>query len=167
MPTFFFPPPPYTTITHHPHRPPTHRRLHRRRRPQPQRPRPQRWWCSTNRATTKPLTWHANGSSGRATSTAILRTPNETPPHPISRTTQQKKEAREQQEARGTKAPLPQGAPCTRSMAIAPSIVCSLLPSRTHSPTYTGQLHRTTPIPLPEDPTTTTPPSANGNDHGR
>ncbi|KIJ90558.1 hypothetical protein K443DRAFT_15119 [Laccaria amethystina LaAM-08-1] len=26
---------------------------------------------------------------------------------------------------------------------------------------------RTTPIPLPEDPTTTTPPSANGNDHGQ
>jgi hypothetical protein len=72
------------------HQPPT-TRFCRGRRPHPQRPRWQRWWCPTNRATTKPLTWHANGPSGRATSDQQRR--------------KQAREEKEQQEAGGTKAP--------------------------------------------------------------
>ena len=54
-------------------------------------------------------------------------------PQPISRTKQPRqqrwaaREEREQQEARGRKPPL-SGALYTRSMAIVPSIVCSILP---------------------------------------
>jgi len=36
----------------------------------------QRWWCPTNGATTKPLTWHTNGESDCAMSTAIFRMTN-------------------------------------------------------------------------------------------